>query len=131
MQVAATVVYSPEDAAPHLSTTEYLVVVLTKGVLQDPAFAEVVLVFEWARQAEPVDILTVLAESNFLFPAPEFYADLENEGERGSRVAAGFRRLMNILALPFSPHGSLGIMNTQAGEICRRFRRCGLWQHAP
>jgi hypothetical protein len=41
----------------------------------------------------------------------------------GARLAAAFKALLNILALGLSPHGSIGIIETQVGELCRRFRK--------
>ena len=87
-------------------------------------FTAVLLLFEQARQAEPVEIVTVLADSNFTFPSPKFYIDLEKDGEEGLCLATAFRRMLNILALPFSPAGSIGIISTQVSEICRRLRQC-------
>jgi len=121
-QVVTKVVYSAEDAQPFVGYTQYLLAVLTKGVLQDDKFAAVLVLFSIARQKEPVDIVTVLADTSFSFPAPDFYTDIEKKGDRGMHLATSFRKMLNILALPFSPHGSSGIMTTQATEICRRFR---------
>ena len=51
-----------------------------------------------------MDIVTVLADSNFAFPGPEFYTDLEKDNQNGVQLADAFRRLLNILALLLSPH---------------------------
>jgi len=125
MNVPVDVAYSAEDVTRHLPTADYLVVLLTRGLLQDAVFSGVLVKFEQARQAEPVDMVTILADTNFVFPGPEFYAELESSTSQDSApFAAGIRRMLNILALPFSPHGSWGMMTTQSSEICRRFRRC-------
>merc|ERR1719174_2190741 len=124
MNVSVAVAHSAEEVEPHLATADYLVAVLTKGLLQDAAFASVLVTFESRRVDQPVDIVTVLADNNFAFPSPEFYATLEDEGEKGRQLAAALRRVINILALTFSPAGSIGIMSTQVSEICRRFRLC-------
>merc|ERR1712227_1071471 len=124
MQVGVTAVHSQAKAAPHLAMARYLVVLISMGLLQDSAFIDVLCMFERGHQADPVEIVTVLAGSNFTFPGPEFYADIEEERAGGALVAKGFRRVFNILALPFSPHGSSLIMNAQVDEICRRFRQC-------
>jgi len=124
MNVTTAVAHTPTDAKTHLASADYFLPVLTKGLLQDAGFASVLLSFEQSRLEQPVDIVTVLADSNFAFPSPEFYQDLEGKGDEGPRLATAFRRMINILALPFSPAGSIGIMNTQVGEIGRRFRLC-------
>jgi hypothetical protein len=123
LKVIVVTAHSPDDAPPHLRTAEYLVVLLSKGLLQDSVFIEVLLTCETMRKAEPMDIVTVLADGYFHFPSPDFYSSLEGQGAEGALVATSFRRMLNILALPLSPAGSIGIMTTQVSEICRRFRR--------
>ena len=124
MGVVTKVVHNKSDAPANFATCDYMVCLLTRGVLADTQFAEVLLSFEQARQAEPVDIVTVMADQNFAFPPPEFYTNMEGQGAKGLATATGYRRMLNILALPFSAAASWGIMTTQSTEICRRFRKC-------
>ena len=112
-----TAAFSPEEVAPHLHTAQNIVVVLTKGLLQDSGFATLLFAIEWRCKDEPVDIVPVLADSNFEFPTPEFYTDLEIQGGNIKILADGFRRMLGIIALPFTPDRSLSIMKTQVDEI--------------
>ena len=143
MQVVVEVVHSALDCALHISSVDYLLVVLTKGLLRDPEFARALLVLREAPgQAQPPEIVTVLADNAFDFPGEELFERLEQEGlggvtstvssssravgaprREGARLAEEFKALLNILALGFSPHGSAAIMATQVDEICRRFRK--------
>ena len=87
------------------------------------------------REGAPVDYVTVLADTAFDFPSPDLFDRLRQEGfgpdraklglgpQEGPRLAAAFKALLNILALGLSPHGSIGIIETQVGELCRRFRK--------
>merc|ERR550514_2548987 len=62
MQVVVVVVHSTLESAMHLQSADYLLVVLTKGLLRCEAFAQVLLAFREApnRDDEPVDTVTVL-----------------------------------------------------------------------
>merc|ERR1711862_23699 len=98
----------------------YLVVVLTNGLLQDPNFTSLLLMLERARVKEPVQIMGVLADARFTFPGPEFYKDLEQHGEHYEILVKGMQRMLNVVALPFSPQGSYRRMSIQMEEICSR-----------
>merc|ERR1740129_678015 len=117
------VAYSVTDAMNHLATAEYLVVVITTGLLQDSAFEDLVLLFERGRRTEPVEIVTVMIDKPFNFPLAEFYSDLEKQGEFGSQLASGYRKIFNILALPFTPRGSQSVITNEVNDICERFRK--------
>jgi len=112
-----------------LRTADYFVAVLTKGLLWDRVFSEVLLNIEQVRQPDPVELRTVLADTNFEFPGPEFYLQLENEGEQTAKLASGLKRLLKVLALPFSPHGSFSVISAQINEICKRLHRCEETEH--
>ena len=62
----------------------------------------------------------ILADTKFAFPSPDFYAKLEGKGRQGTILAAGFQRLLTVIAVPFSPHGSKIIMQNQVVQICSR-----------
>ena len=91
--------------------------------------------FEQKIAKSELEIVTVLADTAFDFPGPELFEKLQREGfgpgketiglgpSSGATLAAAFKALLNILARGLSPHGSLGIMNTQVDELCRRFRK--------
>ena len=137
MQVVVLVTHSILESAMHLQSADYLLVVLTKGLLRCEAFARVLLTFREnpIREGAQVEIVTVLADTAFDFPGPELYDRLGREGfgverasvglgpREGVRLAAVFKALLNILALGLSPHGSASIIETQVDELCRRFRK--------
>ena len=91
MQVVVEVVHSILESAMNLQSADYLLVVLTKGLLRCEAFAQVLLAFREApnREDEPVDIVTVLADTAFDFPGPELYDRLAREGQRRAGPAGG------------------------------------------
>lgn len=136
-QVVTDVVHSRVESGTHLHSADYLLVVLTKGLLRDPGFAQVLLAFmEAPGRARPPEIVTVLADTAFDFPGPELFERLEKEGleegtsgrmalglREGARLALAFKELLNVLALGLSPHGSAAILATQVDEMCRRFRK--------
>jgi len=88
--------------------------------------------------ASGLEFVTVNADPRFQFPGLDFFTKVEQEGlgrpdlglgpDVGPKLASAYRSLLSILALPFSPHGSEGILDRQVSEICRRFR--GLDSHA-
>ena len=84
----------------------------------------------------PLELVTVNADTRFEFPSAEFFKDLEDFGlgldnsgetplpvELGPFLSSSYRGLLNVLALPFSPMGSQGLLEEQVSEISRRFRR--------
>lgn len=106
----------------------YFVVVLSAGMLRDPGFAELLMN---VCKGEHPEFVTVNCDNSFCFPDMEFYGELSRQGlglptlnaAQGLSLAASYRELLGILALPFSSHGSEGLQDKQVSEICRRFRR--------
>jgi len=125
----------------------YFVVLLTRGLLRDPGFAEILLSsgagIETAAVRLPsgvsisdtvdsLEIVTVVADATFQFPSAKFYADLEQNGfgevtnlgpSVGPRLARAYKAMLNVLSLPFSPVGSQGLLKKQTSEIAGRFHR--------
>ncbi|CAE8598630.1 unnamed protein product [Polarella glacialis] len=131
-----TVARSATEARASLLSARYLVVVLSKGLLEDPAFAGLLLATQskFFGPSDPIEIVTVNGDSTFEFPSMDFFERLEINGlghlevqglgpGNGPRLAAAYRSLLSVLALPLSPHGSLKMLKEQVKEICRRFRR--------
>jgi len=85
---------------------------------------------ERVRAAQPLEIVTVLADSTFSFPDPEYYMDIEQD-DGGADLAMGLKRMLEIIARPFSPQGSWPLMRTQVSEICRRFPKHPQEQYEP
>ncbi|CAE8630546.1 unnamed protein product [Polarella glacialis] len=128
-QEETLVVQSAQEAQAVLGSAVYLVVLLSKGMLRVPAFAEILLAV--VESEHNVEIVTVSADSGFEFPGPDFYKELEQTGlgeaglgpEAGPRLSKAFRSLLSVLALPLSPLGSEGLLDKQVSEISRRFRK--------
>jgi len=103
-------------------------VVLSKELLRDESFAQLLLTCIEGRVEEPIEIVTVNGDTHFEFPPLEFFATLEKQGlgnlgpEHGPRLAKAYRALLSVLALPLSPHGSEALVKEQVREVCRRFR---------
>jgi len=118
MQSATVVVVlSLEDAQQHVQSICYLLVLLTKGLLFDSTFQKVLLAF--AEQGN-FEFVSALADNNFEFPGPTFYTQLQKQGNKALLISA-IRRMMNILALPFSPAGSEVIMSAEVAQLAMRF----------
>jgi len=126
MTVPIKVVFSlDDDVEPHLRSADYLLTVLTTGLLQDKTFAEILLTVEQSRKDEPIELRPVLADNRFAFPTPEFYARLTAEkGAMGQCLGESFKRMLNIVAPSFAPHSSLAVMHAQVTELCKRMGQC-------
>ncbi|CAE8680036.1 unnamed protein product [Polarella glacialis] len=140
MQVQAAVVRSLEEMENALPFASYVVVLFSRGMLRDPNFALILLSANSQSGSDSErkpELVTVSADAGFEFPGPEFYRDLELQGlgfsdgtgsgplgaEGGPELARAYRSLLSVLALPLSPMGSIGLLEKQVSEICRRFRR--------
>ncbi|CAE7698100.1 unnamed protein product, partial [Symbiodinium sp. CCMP2456] len=116
----AWLVSSVKDALQAARTAQYLLVVLTAGLLRDENFLAVLKALDTAFGDERLEIVGALADQNFEFASASYYQELTDRGE--DLLVQSVRRVVNILALPFSPQTSIKVMNAQADEICRRFR---------
>lgn len=116
----AWLVSSVKDALQAARTAQYLLVVLTAGLLRDENFLAVLKALDTAFGDERLEIVSALADQNFEFASASYYQELTDRGE--DLLVQSVRRVVNILALPFSPQTSIKVMNAQADEICRRFR---------
>jgi len=117
--VVVTCVFTPEEALREATTARYMLVVLTAGLLQDELFQETLVALDKARRDAPIEIVTALADQKFEFPSKENFEEL---GKKSAQLEVSSKRVINILALPFSAHGSINVMDTQANELCRRFK---------
>jgi hypothetical protein len=118
--VNTEVILEPKSIEPHMSSSDYLVVVLTQGLLTDKAFMEVLYTLEAGRKKEPIELRPMLADQNFNFPGPEYYEELASQGNVGTTLEAGFKRMLSVIALGFNAQASRGIMDQQVTEFCRR-----------
>lgn len=97
-----------------------LVVVLTKGLLEDPDFGEIIM-------AKPNLKRLVLSDGTFDFPRTYFKRitdssalGCEERADMDDLVIAAFQSLCMHIALPWTPQGSEALMNQQLREICHR-----------
>ncbi|CAE8629865.1 unnamed protein product [Polarella glacialis] len=128
MQVDTAVVLSSEEMAQAGRHANYFVVILSKGMLRDPAFANMLLTA--GRLQRRLEIVTINADSGFEFPGVEFYSELAADGlgspglgtEVGGDLVKEYQSLLSVLALPLSPQGSQGLLDMQVSEVIRRFR---------
>jgi len=111
------VLFSLEEALEAARTASYMLVVLTAGLLNDQSFLAVLKALETSASLE---IVSALADQSFEFPTATYFEELSAAGE--TLLVESVRRVINILALPFSPQTSIKVMNAQVDEICRRFR---------
>eukprot|EP00931_Biecheleriopsis_adriatica_P064365 TRINITY_DN39160_c0_g1_i1.p1 TRINITY_DN39160_c0_g1~~TRINITY_DN39160_c0_g1_i1.p1 ORF type:complete len:1422 (+),score=258.12 TRINITY_DN39160_c0_g1_i1:115-4380(+) len=136
MQVETNEVMTPEQMALAKPYASYLVVLFSRGMLQNPLFARMLLVAladkgHDSPSTRVLELVTVNADNGFEFPSVEFLTDLEKNGlgvpglgaEVGLQLSKSYRTLLSVLALPLAPHGSAGLLSLQISEICRRFRR--------
>mmetsp|Transcript_30523 Transcript_30523/g.97108 ORF Transcript_30523/g.97108 Transcript_30523/m.97108 type:complete len:1323 (+) Transcript_30523:527-4495(+) len=87
-----------------------LVVVLTRGLLREPACAELVSqVYE-----KDMPFATVLADPCFDFPGADFFSSLP------APHAEAFKALVKVIAVPFSPKASYLLMSCEVEELIRR-----------
>ncbi|CAE8616377.1 unnamed protein product [Polarella glacialis] len=123
LQCQVVTVRSAEEAKPHLDSADFLLVLFTKGLLEDPSFARLML----AVASRGLEYVTLNADAAFQFPTFDFFNTIESEGlpglprELGPTLSRVYRGLMTILALPLSPMGSEGILKKQVGEVGLRF----------
>ena len=93
------------------SQPPYLVMVLSRGLLEDPAFTRL------CTFTETIEVVNIHADAGFQYPDSAFYDELRAGnvlnfalpiiGEMGIEwVVERYQALFNVLALRFSLHGS-------------------------
>eukprot|EP00416_Gambierdiscus_australes_P023823 CAMPEP_0171065560 /NCGR_PEP_ID=MMETSP0766_2-20121228/6914_1 /TAXON_ID=439317 /ORGANISM="Gambierdiscus australes, Strain CAWD 149" /LENGTH=472 /DNA_ID=CAMNT_0011521671 /DNA_START=11 /DNA_END=1429 /DNA_ORIENTATION=- len=97
-----------------------LLVVLTRGLLDDSAFSSTFLevINASEQQTMPLHLVPVLADKYFQFPTSEEYSQMEQKGQ--DSLAEAYRELFSNIALPFSPLASEAVLKMEVSEICRR-----------
>lgn len=121
------VVYSADDVKNLDSYTEYLIVILTRGVLVDPAFAETLLAFTEINEC--FEIIPVNADTGFEYPTTEFFTELAANGlgkpglgpAEGHSLVEAYELLTSVLAKPLTPYGSESLIQRQVHTICLCF----------
>lgn len=126
-----TVVFQPEDLEQAGGTSAVLIVVLNKGCLESPDFVRLLLAAQgkWAGNAA---IVAVVADKGFCFPSKEEVAKklsptmaqvlTKDFGMVTSteNVIRCYSAVLHILALVFSCHLGMDILNTEVAMICKR-----------
>ncbi|CAL1129696.1 unnamed protein product [Cladocopium goreaui] len=106
------------EASKLARNAKYILVVLTGGLFQDQTFLKML---EALEQANPqLEIVSALADQAFEFPSAGFFVELENS--YGLAMVQSVKRVVNILALPFTAQTSMKVMSAQVGELTRRFK---------
>lgn len=113
------------------SGMRYLLVVLTRGVLQVPAFAATLTA---CMEDDSVEMIPIHADQSFVYPGDSFWAECEkgtlihweelwSMALRIDRIELAYKALFNILALKFSAHGSEMIQTTEVQVLAIRLQR--------
>lgn len=106
------------EASKVARNAKYILVVLTGGLFQDQTFLKML---EALEQANPqLEIVSALADQAFEFPSAGFFLELENN--YGLAMVQSVKRVVNILALPFTAQTSIKVMSAQVDELTRRFK---------
>ena len=70
--------------------------------------------------ASKLEIVSALADQTFEFPMASTFEQLKDN--YGEGMVQSVKRVVNILALPFSAQASIKVMSAQAEELTRRFK---------
>lgn len=134
-----------------LPKAKVLIILLYNGVLYDPTFAGMIMsAYGESVELSPANsqglmsktlsnnssdenawnrIITVSADSTFVFPGHEFYTSLGAQGipgiddlgpEVGPVLCDAYRSIFKKISLPFSGHASVGMIEHQVKEIGKR-----------
>jgi len=121
------VVYTADALRNHMQLCKYLVVVLTRGLLDSPDFARTL------HAAEGIALVPVLADTSFSYPDSSYYdkmllgeifpLDSPVAKEIGvDNICNLYKKLFTILALTFTSHGSEHIQGAEVKGLMARFR---------
>ncbi|CAE7504109.1 unnamed protein product [Symbiodinium sp. CCMP2592] len=113
------VAYNKASAVNAARTAHCILVVLMSGILRDDKFLDILEALDKAYSADQLEIVSALADAQFEFPSADYYQEIS---KRGEHLVRSVKRLVNILALPFSPLTSIKVLRAQVDEVCRRFR---------
>ncbi|CAK9034316.1 unnamed protein product [Durusdinium trenchii] len=86
------VVQTPTALVAYKPWAYYFVILLSRGMLRDPGFAETLLsayVEGEGVSSRPLEMVTVNADTHFEFPSAEFYRDLEEHSLPGVELHLG------------------------------------------
>lgn len=97
---------------------KYLLIVLFKGLFQDPSFLKMLEAAD--ESVASLEIVSALADQTFEFPMASTFEQLKDN--YGEGMVQSVKRVVNILALPFSAQASIKVMSAQADELTRRFK---------
>ena len=75
---------------------------------------------EAADRVALLEIVSALADQSFEFPMASTFEQLKDN--YGEGMVQSVKRVVNILALPFSAQASIKVMSAQVDELTRRFK---------
>ncbi|CAE7335470.1 GRM1 [Symbiodinium natans] len=99
LYVECAVVQTGEETRRLRPGAFYFVVLLSRGMLRDPAFAEILISSGAGSETASLEIVTVVADAAFQFPGAKFYTELEKNGletlgpNAGPRLAKAYRAM--------------------------------------
>jgi len=134
LQVETAVVRTPDEMEASVAHANYLVVVLTRGMLEHSTFARILLtVLDNAEHeaGKSLELVVVNSDIAFEFPTKSFYEELAVSGldaeglgaEAGPLLVEAYRSIFTVLAQPLTPHGSQGLIDEQMLQVCSRFHK--------
>lgn len=129
LQVECVVVQGSRQMVSWKPWAYYLVVLLFRGMFRDAGFARMLTAAFDLSGRRALEVVTVIADAQFDFPSVDVYDKEDSDnlalfGDEQSTVSAqAYRRLLNVVALPFSPFASDGLQKNQVAEIATRFHR--------
>jgi len=110
----------------------YLVVLLFRGVFQDQRLGRILSCAFDESCERNLEVVTVIADTHFDFVGLNMSVSQqdswsqvkqEEKEENTQMTQAVYKRLLNVIALPFSPLASDGLQRKQVAEISSRFHR--------
>eukprot|EP00746_Dinoflagellata_sp_MGD_P125443 gnl/MRDRNA2_/MRDRNA2_60198_c0_seq1.p1 gnl/MRDRNA2_/MRDRNA2_60198_c0~~gnl/MRDRNA2_/MRDRNA2_60198_c0_seq1.p1 ORF type:complete len:259 (+),score=57.59 gnl/MRDRNA2_/MRDRNA2_60198_c0_seq1:61-777(+) len=113
-----------------IKQAQYLLIVLTKGCLEDLDFANAITM---AQTKKRLELIPVNADKSFVYPDPTFWQNLEAgrvlnmqsaqlRGWNINQIANAYKKLFAILAKVFSPHAGWKIQLQEVDLMMRCFR---------
>jgi len=126
MQISVEVVHQLDAPRYQFPEASYMLVLLTRGALSCAGLAATLVANQ--RLDPGIELVPILADSSFVFPDEETWQNLVEGNILWDtsldlwEVACAYKALLNVLALKFTPSGSIGVINMEIQEMLPRFR---------
>eukprot|EP00930_Biecheleria_cincta_P028769 TRINITY_DN20054_c0_g1_i1.p1 TRINITY_DN20054_c0_g1~~TRINITY_DN20054_c0_g1_i1.p1 ORF type:complete len:712 (+),score=108.49 TRINITY_DN20054_c0_g1_i1:313-2136(+) len=144
LQVEVGILMSPNQVWQQMPSALYVVVLLQSSIVQDPDCAASLLLLSQLSidSNRNLRLITIRVDTAFEMPGGAFYEQLMGSGQgpggvnllrtvtemtqlplddSGPQMAALYRSIFHVLALPFTPEGSQRLQEQQIREVCNRF----------